>query len=73
MSHVGGHFLYGVFFTEGKRGFITQTSWKSGPDGLTHLTFGSYVKAPPWPFKPIYFNKIHPQWTDCYQRAIDAM
>lgn len=58
---------------DGKRGFITQTSWKPGPGGLTHVTFGSYVKAPPWPFKPMYFNKIHPQWQDCYDRAIETL
>ena len=43
---------------EGKKGFITQ--WRLKPvDGGTELSLGTYLNPPPWPFRPVFFNKIH--------------
>ena len=55
---------------EGKKGFITQFVLSEGPGGQTHVKLGTYITAPPWPFKPLYFNKIRPEWQDCYERAL---
>lgn len=54
----------------GKKGFITQWVFSEGPDGTTHVKLGTYVKAPPWPFRPAYFNKIRPMWQDCHDRTL---
>ncbi len=57
---------------DGKKGFITQ--WRLTADGpSTKVSLGTYINAPPWPFRPMYFKKIHPKWTNCYERAMDNL
>ena len=56
---------------EGKKGFITQFVLSEGPsEGTTHVKLGTYIAPPPWPFKPVYFNKVRAEWLDCYDRAL---
>jgi hypothetical protein len=56
----------------GKKGFITQ--WRLSADGdRTTVSLGTYIHAPPWPFRGMYFKKIHPAWTQCYERTLDNL
>lgn len=57
---------------EGNKGFITQWRMSPAAEGTT-LSLGTYIHAPPWPFRPLYFNKIHPKWTACYEQAMDNL
>ena len=54
----------------GKKGFVTQFVLSEAQGGGSHLKMGTYISPPPWPFKPLYFNKIRPEWQDCYERAL---
>lgn len=54
----------------GKKGFITQWVFSEGSNGTTHVKLGTYIKAPPWPFRPAYYEKVRPLWLDCYDKAL---
>jgi hypothetical protein len=57
---------------EGKKGFITQ--WRLSPDGDgTAISLGTYINAPPWPFRGMYFKKIHPEWMRCYEQTLENL
>lgn len=58
---------------DSKKGFVTQFVLKENDDGTTHVKLGSYVAAPPWPFKPVYFNKVKPAWESCYRQAMSNL
>lgn len=58
---------------DGKKGFVTQIALAPSPTGGTQVKLGTYIAAPPWPFKGMYFNKIRPLWLDCYERSLDNL
>jgi len=56
----------------GKKGFITQWRLSAGESG-TKISLGTYINAPPWPFRGMYFRKIHPAWMACYGQTLDNL
>lgn len=57
---------------EGNKGFVTQWSF-TVVDGLTHVTMGTYVAAPPWPFRRYYVFQVQPAWGECQRRTLEAL
>jgi len=58
----------------GKKGFVTQWRISAAADGeRTKVSLGTYIHAPPWPFRGMYFRTIHPAWTQCYEQAMDNL
>ncbi len=57
---------------EGNKGFVTQWAFDE-VDGSTRVTMGSYVAAPPWPFKRYYVFQVQPAWVDCQKRTLEAL
>ncbi|MEM6927824.1 MAG: SRPBCC family protein [Myxococcota bacterium] len=55
-----------------KRGWFTQLTYRKVDEG-TELVLLTPLNAPPWPFKPVFFNKIRPAMEDCYRRWLDAI
>jgi hypothetical protein len=55
------------------KGFITQWALSEPGPGRAVVQLGTYLNAPPWPFKGYYYNKVQPAWTDCYTRTLDAL
>jgi carbon monoxide dehydrogenase subunit G len=55
-----------------KKGFFTQVVFE-GQAASTQVTLTSYLNPPPWPFKGPFHKKVHPAWTDCYERTLAAL
>lgn len=57
---------------QGNKGFVTQ--WVlDAVDGGTHVTMGTYIAPPPWPFKRTYVFHVQPAWADCQARVLQAL
>lgn len=56
----------------GKRGWFTQVTYRE-VDAGTEVALLTPLEAPPWPFKPVFFNKIRPAMEDCYARWLDGV
>lgn len=57
---------------EGKKGFVTQ--FRLEPvEGGTKVTLGTWITAPPAPFKGVFYNSVRPAWLDCYERTLDNL
>jgi len=56
----------------GKRGWYTQLTYEQ-VDGGTEVVMLTPLEPPPWPFKPVFFNKIRPAMEDCYRRWLDGL
>ena len=56
-----------------KKGFTTQFALSEPGPGRAFVKLGTYLNAPPWPFKGYYYDKVLPAWTDCYSRTLDAL
>ncbi|TNE85751.1 MAG: hypothetical protein EP330_24240 [Deltaproteobacteria bacterium] len=53
----------------GNKGFITR--WRiEEADGGSQVEVTTYLNPPPWPFRKMYFTRIHPQWVTCYDEAL---
>ena len=56
----------------GKKGFFTQFRLTEA-DGGTDVTLITYLEQPPWPLKRYFVFKVHPAWTSCHERTLDAL
>ncbi len=61
-----------VWEHEGKGGFETWWTVEAVPGGSV-VSVEVPLEAPGWPLRRLYFEDIHPAWTDCYARAIRAL
>lgn len=57
----------------GRKGFVTQVRLEELAAGGTKVTLGTWIEAPPWPFKGVYFKKVRPAWLACYERTLDNL
>jgi hypothetical protein len=57
---------------EGKKGFVTQWVFDV-VDGKTTASMGTYVAAPPWPFRRFYVFRVQPAWVDCQRRTLETL
>ncbi|MCO4744655.1 MAG: SRPBCC family protein [Proteobacteria bacterium] len=56
----------------GNKGFVTRWKLTEQADGtLVELT--TYLNAPPWPFRKVYFKRVQPAWEACYDEALAAL
>ncbi len=56
----------------GKRGWFTQVTYRRVDEG-TEVVMLTPLNPPPWPFKPMFFNKIRPAMADCYERWLEGL
>jgi len=56
----------------GKRGWFTQVTYRQ-VEGGTEVTLLTPLEPPPWPLKPVFFNKVRPSMEDCYRRWLEAL
>ena len=56
-----------------KKGFTTQIVLSDEDGGGTRVKLGTYINAPPWPFKPYYFNRVQPEWAACYEGLLNNL
>lgn len=56
----------------GNKGFTTRWSLRQGTDG-TDVELRTFLYPPGWPLKGYFFKRVQPAWTDCYERALDAL
>ena len=57
---------------DGDRGFVTR--WTLAEvDGGTEVSAVTYVTAPGWPFRKLYYTRVMPAWTSCYVDALQRL
>lgn len=56
----------------GKKGWFTQVTYKA-VDGGTAVTLTSPVTRPKWPLTGVYFGKVKPAWSACYEQALTKL
>lgn len=57
---------------DGRKGFVTQFRLEAVPEG-SKVTLGTWIEAPPRPFKGIFFKNVRPAWEACYTAALDNL
>ena len=56
----------------GQKGFFTQFRFEP-VDGGTDVTLITYLEQPPWPLKRYFVFNVHPAWTSCHERTLEAL
>ena len=58
----------------GRYGFTTRYQFESIPDGEgTRVTMTTFLEAPVWPFKGLFFKRVRPGWADCHHELLLAV
>lgn len=57
---------------DGPRGIPVRWLVEPVAEG-SRVTLTAYVSPPPWPFRSLFFNRIRPTWTRCWERAVDRL
>ena len=56
----------------GRKGWFTQVKYAAA-EGGTLVTMGSPVTRPKWPITWVFFGKVRPAWSLCYEQALDKL
>lgn len=56
----------------GRKGWFTQVRYAAA-EGGTLVTLSSPVTRPKWPLTGVFFSKVRPAWSTCYEQTLDKL